>query len=114
MNVIMNIINNRSPRITFRAFDLTLSSITWTIYTHNKANKPKTKPKTKLTTQTGILNTPECRGYNYRLALVERQIIPVGKALSKHSMNTLSNRRYLITHSTMQGLCLDNNKHRQQ
>ena len=25
-------------------------------------------------------------------------------------MNTLSNRRYLITHSTMQGLCLNNNK----
>ncbi len=25
-------------------------------------------------------------------------------------MNTLSNRRYLITHGTMQSLCLDNNE----
>ena len=30
-----------------------------------------------------------------------------------YRVNTLSNRRYLITHSTMQGLCLDNN-HREQ
>ncbi len=37
-----------------------------------------------------------------------------GKVFSSHnSMDTLSNRKYLITHSTMQGLCLENNERRE-